>query len=178
GYMATVFDTSICIIEVDGQDVELELSDTAGLAAYDRLRPRSYPDTHLCMICFFHRLSRLPEKRRRQIHHSYESPIILVGLKKDLRHESKGIDELQKPDQKQVTPEQVCFPRFLTLSALILTFQTRGTQSRKKILADAYFECSAKINEGVHEVFEAAARLALAAGKKEKVGGLRRLFGR
>ena len=50
--MATVFDTSICIIEVDGQEVELELSDTAGLADYDRLRPRSYPDTHICLICF------------------------------------------------------------------------------------------------------------------------------
>jgi GTPase SAR1 family protein len=50
--MPTVFDTSISVVEVDGQEVELELSDTAGLADYDRLRPRSYPDTHVFLICF------------------------------------------------------------------------------------------------------------------------------
>lgn len=50
--MPTIFDTCNCVVEVDGQEVELELSDTAGIADYDHLRPRSYPDTHVCMICF------------------------------------------------------------------------------------------------------------------------------
>ena len=50
--MPTVFDTYICVVEVDSEEVELELSDTAGLADYDRLRPRSYPDAHVYMICF------------------------------------------------------------------------------------------------------------------------------
>ena len=36
-------------IEVDGKRVELALWDTSGV---DRLRPLSYPDSHVVLICF------------------------------------------------------------------------------------------------------------------------------
>ena len=39
-------------VEVDGQHVELALWDTAGQEDYDRLRPLSYPDSHVILICF------------------------------------------------------------------------------------------------------------------------------
>jgi Ras family protein A len=50
-----------------------------------------------------------------------------------------------------------------------LTLHLQGEEVRKKIGAYKYLECSARTNEGVREVFEAATRAALLrAGKKEK----------
>jgi Ras homolog gene family, member A len=39
-------------VEVDGKEAELTLSDTSGCEDYDRLRPLSYPDSHVIIICF------------------------------------------------------------------------------------------------------------------------------
>lgn len=39
-------------IDIDGKRVELALWDTAGQEDYDRLRPLSYPDSHVILICF------------------------------------------------------------------------------------------------------------------------------
>ena len=36
----------------NGKHVELALWDTAGQEDYDRLRPLSYPDSHVILICF------------------------------------------------------------------------------------------------------------------------------
>jgi len=72
-----------------------------------------------------------------------------VGCKNDLRHDPKTIEELAKTSQKPVTMEQ-------------------GEEVRKKIGAYKYLECSAKINQGVREVFESATRAALLTKKKKK----------
>jgi Ras family protein A len=40
------------MIEIDKKFVELALWDTAGLEDFDRLRPLSYPDSHVILICF------------------------------------------------------------------------------------------------------------------------------
>jgi Ras family protein A len=41
------------------------------------------------------------------LHFCQGLPIILVGCKKDLRHDPKTIEELTKTSQKPVAPEQV-----------------------------------------------------------------------
>ena len=75
-YVPTVFENYVTDIEVDGvkvklllllllllllmilllllllPQVELEMWDTAGQEDYDRLRPLSYPDTHVLLLCF------------------------------------------------------------------------------------------------------------------------------
>lgn len=47
-----MFENYVADVEVDGRHVELALWDTAGQEDYDRLRPLSYPDSHVVLICF------------------------------------------------------------------------------------------------------------------------------
>ena len=51
-YVPTVFENYVSDIEIDGKQIELALWDTAGQEDYDRLRPLSYPDTDVILMCF------------------------------------------------------------------------------------------------------------------------------
>ena len=67
--------------------VELALWDTAGQEDYDRLRPLSYPDTDVILMCFSidspDSLENIPEKWTPEVKHFCPNvPIILVGNKK------------------------------------------------------------------------------------------------
>lgn len=134
--------------------VELALWDTAGQEDYDRLRPLSYPDTDVILMCFSidspDSLENIPEKWTPEVKHFCPNvPIILVGNKKDLRNDPVTIKELSKMKQEPVKPED-------------------GRAMAEKINAFAYLECSAKSKEGVREVFETSTRAALQVKKKKK----------
>jgi len=153
-YVPTVFENYVADVEVDGRHVELALWDTAGQEDYDRLRPLSYPDSHVILICFAvdspDSLDNVQEKWISEVVHFCQGlPILLVGCKKDLRFEPKTIDELRKTSQKPVTPEE-------------------GMAVASKIEAYKYLECSAKTGEGVREVFEHATRAALLIKTRSK----------
>ena len=74
-----------------------------------------------------------------------------LGNKKDLRNDEATKRELMKMKQEPVRSEA-------------------GRNMADKIGAVGYLECSAKTKEGVREVFEHAARAALARKKKRKGG--------
>lgn len=153
-YVPTVFENYVADIEVDSKQVELALWDTAGQEDYDRLRPLSYPDTDVILMCFSidspDSLENIPEKWTPEVRHFCPNvPIILVGNKKDLRSDDNARRELQKVRQEVVKPED-------------------GKAIAEKIGAYAYLECSAKTKEGVRDVFETATRAALQVRKRKK----------
>ncbi|KAG5886504.1 hypothetical protein JTB14_014687 [Gonioctena quinquepunctata] len=109
-YVPTVFENYVADIEVDGKQVELALWDTAGQEDYDRLRPLSYPDTDVILMCFSvdspDSLENIPEKWTPEVKHFCPNvPIILVGNKKDLRNDPSTINELKKMKQEPVKPQ-------------------------------------------------------------------------
>ncbi|KAI3394277.1 hypothetical protein diail_2924 [Diaporthe ilicicola] len=173
-YVPTVFENYVADVEVDGKHVELALWDTAGQEDYDRLRPLSYPDSHVILICFAvdspDSLDNVQEKWISEVLHFCQGlPIILVGCKKDLRYDNKTIEELRKTSQKPVSPEEfrgikpgIGIYDYLGSTRIANSAAIKqGEEVRKKIGAYKYLECSAKTNEGVREVFEHATRAAL-----------------
>jgi len=156
-YVPTVFENYVADVEVDGKHVELALWDTAGQEDYDRLRPLSYPDSHVILICFAidspDSLDNVQEKWISEVMHFCPGlPIVLVGCKKDLRHDPKTVEALRTAGQRPVTQEE-------------------GRAVGDKIGARHYLECSARNGEGVREVFQYATRVALLSKSKRKQGG-------
>ena len=133
--------------------MELALWDTAGQEDYDRLRPLSYPDTDVIIMCFsidnHDSLENIPEKWTPEVKHFCPNvPIILVGNKKDLRNDDNTKRELMKMKQELVSSDE-------------------GRAMSEQIGAYSYIECSAKFHDSVRPVFEMATRAALQSRKKK-----------
>uniref|UniRef100_A0AAR2KYA2 Ras homolog family member B n=1 Tax=Pygocentrus nattereri TaxID=42514 RepID=A0AAR2KYA2_PYGNA len=98
-YVPTVFENYVADIEVDGKQVELALWDTAGQEDYDRLRPLSYPDTDVILMCFSIDSPDSLEHPSAQCRHLLivPSPYIIVYVAcdviSDLKHQPDDIEE-------------------------------------------------------------------------------------
>ncbi len=154
-YIPTVFENYVSDIEVDGKLVELALWDTAGQEDYDRLRPLSYPDTDVILMCFsvesHDSLENIQAKWVPEVHHFCPNvPFLLIATKKDLRTDPVIKQQLAHDKQSIVSPEE-------------------GRSMAERVGAWSYLECSAKTREGVREVFDNATRAALQKKKGKKV---------
>ncbi|KAI9889617.1 MAG: Rho GTPase [Vezdaea aestivalis] len=140
-YVPTVFENYTTIVphQPSGKSVELALWDTAGQEEYDRLRPLSYPETDLIFVCFAIdcpiSLENVMDKWYPEVtHFCPTTPIILIGLKSDLRTKASCIELLKTQGLTPVTPEQ-------------------GSAVAKRMGA-TYRECSSKEMDGVRELFD------------------------
>ena len=139
---------------VDGDPVQINLWDTAGQEDYDRLRPLSYPQTDVFLLCFslispasFENVKAkwYPEIR----HHCPDTPIILVGTKLDLREDKATLQQLR---DKNLAP--VTYPQ--------------GLKLMKDVEALKYVECSALTQKGLKRVFDESIRAAVTPRKSTK----------
>ena len=143
---------------VDGKPINLGLWDTAGQEDYDKLRPLSYPQTDVFLVCFslisptsFENVKSkwIPEIKL----HMPTTKTILVGTKVDLRDDEATVQKLAEKKTAPVTEE-------------------KGKQMAQEIGAVRYLECSALTQKGLKEVFDAAIRAALSLdGDDGKKGG-------
>lgn len=141
------FDNYTANVFVDGRPISLGLWDTAGQDDYDRLRPLSYPDTDVFLICFSlvspNSFANVADKWFPEIsHHAPGVPKILVGTKLDLRDNPAEVERLRERRQSPVTPQQ-------------------GDAMRRKISAVCYKECSALTQQGLKDIFDEAIKVVL-----------------
>ena len=141
------FDNYTANVFVDGRPISLGLWDTAGQDDYDRLRPLSYPDTDVFLICFSlvspNSFANVADKWYPEIsHHAPGVPKILVGTKLDLRENPAETERLRERRQCPVTLQQ-------------------GEAMRKKVSAVCYKECSALTQQGLKDIFDEAIKVVL-----------------
>ncbi|KAK0717064.1 BcRAC, Rac-like GTPase [Lasiosphaeria miniovina] len=146
-YIPTVFDNYSAKVTVDGNPVSLGLWDTAGQEDYDRLRPLSYPQTDVFLLCFStvstSSYENIIEKWGPEIsHHAPGVPIILVGTKIDLRSKSEKEEGAKAGDLNYIDP-------------------MLGFAAQRAIGAKKYVECSALTQIGLKAVFDEAIRAVL-----------------
>eukprot|EP00116_Pleurobrachia_bachei_P010801 sb/3471063/ len=138
-YIPMVIDPVTVNPMVDGNPASLTLWEISNQEDYDRLRPLTYPQTDVFLVCFsITRTEGFENTKQAWVpeiqHHCPGVPFILVGTKCDLR---------EKDD----------IPNMVTKEAAV--------EMAKKLGARCYMECSALKHEGLNELFEEAARAGI-----------------
>ncbi len=150
-YRATLFEnyaTTFSYLNDMGhlRTLELAIWDTAGQEDYERLRPLSYPDTDVLLLCFSidspDSLENVESKWKPELEYFCPRvPVVLVGNKVDLREDEQTLESLKRVNTGPVK-------------------MVDGRAMAERIGAAAYVECSAKTKHGVREVFETVARIS------------------
>jgi len=153
-YVPTVFDNYAVTVMIGGEPYTLGLFDTAGQEDYDRLRPLSYPQTDVFLVCFSvvapASFENVKEKWHPEIsHHCGKTPFLLVGTQIDLREDAYTTERLAKNKQRPIS-------------------QDMGERLAKDIKAVKYVECSALTQKGLKNVFDEAILAALDPPQQER----------
>ncbi|OWK54913.1 Rho-related GTP-binding protein RhoF [Lonchura striata] len=126
----------------------------SGQEDYDRLRPLSYQNTNVVLICYDvmnpTSYDNVAAKWYPEVNHFCRGvPLVLIGCKTDLRKDKEHLRKLRAAKQEPITYNQ-------------------GEAACKEINAQIYLECSAKCRENIENVFKEATTIALSAMKKAK----------
>jgi cell division control protein 42 len=113
-----------------------------GQEEYDRLRPLSYPQTDVFLVCYSVTLpasfENVKEKWYPEVrHHCPGVPCLIVGTQIELRDDPSVIEKLSRQRLKPITTKQ-------------------GKALAREIEAVKYLECSALTQKGVKNVFNEA----------------------
>ncbi|KAJ5074454.1 hypothetical protein M0811_01085 [Anaeramoeba ignava] len=153
-YIPTVFDGYSANVKYKEKYYNLGLWDTIGKEEYDRLRPLSYPQTDIFLLCFslisISSFENIKAKYLPEInHHCPNVPFILVGTKLDLRDDKDTINNLE---EKGLSP---------------ISYQ-EGCDLANEINANEYIECSAKTQQNVKDLFDKAIQIGAESKRKNQ----------
>jgi len=161
-----VFDNYAVTVMIGEDPYTLGLFDTAGTLPpsvtvlllifrilgqedYDRLRPLSYPQTDVFLVCFSvtspASFENVKEKWFPEVHHHCPGvPCLIVGTQIDLRDDTQVIEKLARQKQRPVANEQ-------------------GERLARELGAVKYVECSALTQKGLKNVFDEVSAYSLQA---------------
>jgi len=145
-YTPTVYENYIHNLLVGGETISLGLFDTAGQEDFDRLRPLSYPNSDVFLVCFSvitpASFNNVREKWVPEItHHCPNVPFLIVGTQIDLRNDTVVVEKLRRNKQKP-------------------TSKLAGEKLKGELNAVKYIECSALTQENLRDVFDEAVNAA------------------
>lgn len=153
-YAPSVFEKYNTTVTLGGKEFKLNLYDTAGQDDYDRLRPLSYQEADVVLVCFdvtnptsFENvlIKWHPEVK----HFCRDIPVVLIGCKTDLRKDKE------------------CARKLRALNLAPVSY-IQAEQTKQDMNAELYLECSAKYQENVEDIFKEATKKALVYRKKLK----------
>ncbi|KAF7684411.1 Rho-related GTP-binding protein RhoA-A [Astathelohania contejeani] len=149
-YIPTVVDNFVKEVEVgENTKVTLTLWDTAGQEDYDSVRPLSYKDTDLVIICYsIENKDFLPNISGKWVYeiknYCPTAGFFLVGLKKDMRDDETGFINKER----------------------LVTYE-EGKNIAGEIGAKKFYECSAKTGENVDIIFKDAGKYIMELKKTD-----------
>uniref|UniRef100_A0A060T0L4 ARAD1C09130p n=1 Tax=Blastobotrys adeninivorans TaxID=409370 RepID=A0A060T0L4_BLAAD len=165
-YVPTVFENYLSKVRSpSGKVIELALWDTAGQEEYDRLRALSYPEANVVLVCFAIdspvSLENVYDKWIPEVaHHCPDVPIIIVGLKSDLRPRHP------LPQSPAVPPGSPGASITRSGSSRTLSAE-QGNTAAVQCGAEMYMECSARTGKGVNDIFSTAMSIVL--GERQRI---------
>ncbi|KAN0031380.1 hypothetical protein ACTFIV_005244 [Dictyostelium citrinum] len=149
GYVPSNVDATSLDIEYNGKVCHVGFWDSSALPEFDNIRPSTYPNTNVIILCFsidsptsYENITKKWIPEIKQYAPSKHTPIILLGTKCDLREDENTINLLKENNQLPITNKQ-------------------GLALSKEIKATVYLECSALRNEGIIEIFKQVVRCYL-----------------
>jgi cell division control protein 42 len=130
----------LLLCRIGDEPYTLGLFDTAGQEDYDRLRPLSYPQTDVFLVCFSvtspASFENVREKWFPEVHHHCPGvPCLIVGTQTDLRDDQSVREKLGKQKMSPVRKED-------------------GERMAKELGAVKYVECSALTQYKLKDVFD------------------------
>ena len=146
-YVPTVYDSHVARAHINEEPVDYCVCDTGGGEDYHRLRLLSYPQTDVFLLCFsltdpYSYRNLLTDFYPKVAYWCPHTPILVVGMKQDLCHDTQTIDNLRQSGCAPLTHDD-------------------GIQLCQQIGAINYVECSSLADTGVKKVFEQALYAAL-----------------
>ncbi|KFQ38558.1 Rho-related GTP-binding protein RhoF, partial [Mesitornis unicolor] len=153
-YVPTVFEKYTASLQVGGKPMKIHLWDTAGQEDYDRLRPLSYSDANVVLICFDitnpSSYDNILTKWYPEVNHFCKGvPVLLVGCKTDLRQDQEVLSKLKEGRLEPISYQQ-------------------AKAMARQIHAVSYFECSAKYQKNLVDIFTKACSAALSATQRRQ----------
>lgn len=151
-YRPTIYENTGVDVFMDGVQISLGLWDTAGNDTFRQIRPMSYQQADVILLCYSvanpSTLTSIQDKWISEIRHYLPRvPVLVVATQTDHREMGPYRDRC--------------------------TSATQGKRVAQEIRAKGYLECSALGNRGVQQVFECAVRTAVNQARKRS---RRRLF--